>query len=335
MSVGAWTVAFLGSTAFLVAVVAAVWWLDRYDREPVHLVAGVFVWGALAAPVASVLMEVLIHAVAAGSEAVRHLQVVVAAPLIEEAAKGVAILLVMVISDQFDNPTDGIVYGTAAGLGFAVAENALAMAAAAGGGTLWPVAAVRTLASSGVHALATATVGGFLGVAYLSRRAASRIGWGLLGWGAGAALHGLWNGAVLQVERAGSGAPLAAALGALAVAYLGYAGVLAGFLGWERRILRRELAEEVRLGVLPAWVAEVIPSYRRRVRGDWWPVRRERTVIARLLTRLAFRKHAVAHLPREEAGLAGLEVVRLRERARRILDAADHAPPSGQARVAG
>ena len=49
--------------------------------------------------------------------------------------------------------------------------------------------------------------------------------------------------------------------------------------------------------------------------------RRERTVLARLLTRLAFRKHAVARLPRHEAELAGLEVVRLRQRVRRMLGA--------------
>jgi len=91
------------------------------------------------------------------------------------------------------------------------------------------------------------------------------------------------------------------------------------FLQWEHQILRRELSDEVRLGVLPPWVADTIPYYRRRVRADWWPRRRERTVIARLLTRLAFRKHAVGRLPDREADLAGLEVLRLRQRVRAIL----------------
>ncbi len=91
---------------------------------------------------------------------------------------------------------------------------------------------------------------------------------------------------------------------------------LVGFLRSEQRILVVELAEEVELDVVPAWVAEVIPYYRRRVRSDWWPSRRERTVLARLLTRLAFRKHAVRLLPDEESKLAGLEVVRLRQQIR-------------------
>ncbi len=91
---------------------------------------------------------------------------------------------------------------------------------------------------------------------------------------------------------------------------------LVGFLRSEQRILGVELAEEVELDVVPAWVVEVIPYYRRRVRSDWWPSRRERTVLARLLTRLAFRKHAVRRLPDEESQLAGLEVVRLRQQIR-------------------
>ena len=89
----------------------------------------------------------------------------------------------------------------------------------------------------------------------------------------------------------------------------------------ERRIITDQLRDEVELGVLPDWVVEVIPSYRRRIRSDWWLDRRERAVISRLLTRLAFTKHSVSRLPVERSRLAGLEVVWLRERARRILGA--------------
>ena len=37
----------------------------------------------------------------------------------------VGVLLVVAFSSKFDNPTDGVVYGTAAGLGFAVTENVI------------------------------------------------------------------------------------------------------------------------------------------------------------------------------------------------------------------
>ena len=42
------------SASMLLIVVALVWWIDRYDREPLHLVAMVFLWGASAAPLLSV-----------------------------------------------------------------------------------------------------------------------------------------------------------------------------------------------------------------------------------------------------------------------------------------
>ncbi len=92
------------------------------------------------------------------------------------------------------------------------------------------------------------------------------------------------------------------------------------FLHSEHRILKRQLGEEVALSMAPAWVVEVIPYYRRRVRGDWWPARNERTVISRLLTKIAFRKHALRHTPQDEAAIASLEVVRLRQRIRAILN---------------
>jgi hypothetical protein len=86
--------------------------------------------------------------------------------------------------------------------------------------------------------------------------------------------------------------------------------------------LKRQLADEVALSMAPAWILDVIPFYRRRLRSDWWPLRNERTVISRLLTRIAFRKHALRHIPQDEAAIASLEVVRLRQRIRSILNPA-------------
>jgi RsiW-degrading membrane proteinase PrsW (M82 family) len=43
------------SATVLLIVIALVWWIDRYDREPLHLVVMVYLWGASAAPPAAVL----------------------------------------------------------------------------------------------------------------------------------------------------------------------------------------------------------------------------------------------------------------------------------------
>jgi hypothetical protein len=115
-------------------------------------------------------------------------------------------------------------------------------------------------------------------------------------------------------------------LAALPVLYLIYMMTLAVFLHSEHRILTRQLEDEVALGLVPSWVLDVIPFYRRRVRANWWPSRGERTVIARLLTRLAFRKHALRNLPPGQAAIASLEVVKLRQRLREILDPEDPEP---------
>ena len=48
---------------------------------------------------------------------------VVVAPLVEEFMKGLAFLPLLLLGKQVDNRTDGLIYGAAAGLGFACVEN--------------------------------------------------------------------------------------------------------------------------------------------------------------------------------------------------------------------
>ena len=308
--------ALLVSTLLLVAVVAAVWWFDRYDREPLHLVVGVFLWGALAAPVIAVFGS---SALAAGSGSDPIVMAVWIGPLVEEVAKAFGVILVVLLSKEFDNPTDGLVYGTAAGLGFAATENLVYTLAGVGesaiGGTLLLVF-IRTALAAGIHALSSATFGGFLGFAYLSRNRGERLTWLIVGLVGAVAIHAGWNFMLLQMESSDGAVPVARWFVVVPTLYAFYFLGFVGFLRSEQRILGVELAEEVELDVVPAWVVEVIPYYRRRIRSDWWPSRSERTVLARLLTRLAFRKHAVRRLPDEESQLAGLEVVRLRQQIR-------------------
>lgn len=304
------------STLLLVAVVAAVWWFDRYDREPLHLVVGTFFWGALAAPVLAVFGS---SALAVGWGSDPTVLAVWIGPLVEEAAKAFGVILVVLLSKEFDNPTDGLVYGTAAGLGFAATENLVYTLAGVGesaiGGTLLLVF-VRTALAAGIHALSSATFGGFLGFAYLSRRRGERVIWMVVGLIGAIGIHAGWNFMLMQMENPGGAVPVARWFVVVPALYALYLLGLAGFLRSEQRILAAELAEEVEFDVVPAWVVDVIPYYRRRIRSDWWPSRRERTVLARQLTRLAFCKHAVRRLPDDESKLAGLEVVRLRQQIR-------------------
>lgn len=308
----------LGVTGvFLAAVVLLVWWVDRYDREPWRLVLSVFLWGMVVAPALVTAAGGMI--VVIGSDAgFSFLVAFGVAPLVEELAKGLGILLIVMFSQHFDNPTDGLVYGTAVGLGFAVTENlfyGFSSGPLLNQGEAVSLVLNRTLFTAGVHALASSAVGAGLGFGRTSGRRRRSFGWAVLGLVVAVALHGGWNAAVVNMPSGAGWVFPALILGPL---YATFA-LSFGLMLWaEHRILVRQLSEEVGLGVLPAWAARVVPYYHRRVRSDWWPTRRERIVISRLLTRLAFRKHALAARS-DSAILEGLEVVRLRARIQGIL----------------
>jgi RsiW-degrading membrane proteinase PrsW (M82 family) len=307
-------IGLLVSTALLIAVVTFVWWLDRYDREPLLLVAAVFAWGGVVAPLLSVT------SLAAATSALDRPIGLAAGAVVEELLKALAVVLVVRYSAEFDSPTDGLVYGTAAGLGFATVENLMVVIAGApavsGAGILaWVLQ--RTLFSAGVHGLATGVVGGFLGIAHLSRGALKKVGVAAGGLVAGTGLHAAWN---LVLSAASGSTTRWWALAAMPVLYAVYLGAFWLFLRWEHQILRAELEHEAGLRLVPPWVVDVIPFYSRRIRSEWWPRRAERVVLSRLLTRLAFRRYLASRVPEHEAAQASLEVVRLRGRVRRMLE---------------
>lgn len=312
------------STALLLIVVSLVWYLDRYDREPVHLVVAVFLWGATAAPAIAGFGLFALERWADPSGAGLSQLVLsgVAAPLVEEFAKAVGVILIVILTREMDNPTDGFVYGTAVGLGFAVTENyiyATGIGPAMVVGDLMILVIGRTTLAAGVHGLASATFGGFIGHAVLTSKRWQRGAWAVIGLLAACVLHGSWNITLLLVGPFSvDGSPHAWLL-VLPALYAVYTLILAAFLHSEHLILKQQLADEVALSMAPEWVLDVIPFYRRRLKSDWWPSRNERTVISRLLTRIAFRKHALRHTPHDEAAIASLEVVRLRQRIRSIL----------------
>jgi RsiW-degrading membrane proteinase PrsW (M82 family) len=312
------------SSAFLISVLALIWWLDRYDREPVRLVFLVFGWGAVVAPLLALVVENLSRSMLDGvltASTASQLLLIGFAPIIEEIAKGIGVVLVVVLSRHFDNPTDGLVYGTAAGLGFAVSENALFGFAGLFRGMeqdgLVALTILRTTFSAGIHAVSSAAFGGLLGFAYLSAPTLRRIAWFASGIVVASVLHGAWNSAHVIFS---GGLPLTPMAVAVLNLYVCYALTMVLFLRSEHSILKRQLAEEVELGVLPGWVLKIIPYYRRRVRLGWLGSRHEQAVVSRALTRLAFRKHAIERLPLPERDLAGLEIVMIREQVRKMLE---------------
>jgi RsiW-degrading membrane proteinase PrsW (M82 family) len=105
-----------------------VYWLDQYEKEPKILLGGVFIWGAVvAAGVAFAVNTTLGIGVylVTGSEVITEFATgSLVAPPVEEALKGLAVLLVFFIfRREFDSIMDGIVYAGIVALGFAATEN--------------------------------------------------------------------------------------------------------------------------------------------------------------------------------------------------------------------
>ena len=193
----------------VVPTLAYLWYvlsLDRYEKEPLRAVAFAFGWGAVGAVIFSVFAELFFAGfaiLAAGEDDADTLTLVVGAPVIEEAFKGLALLLLLwFYRQEFDNVLDGVVYGAVVGLGFAMTENigyfiiAYEEDGASGLGELF----VRAVINGFGHAMYTGIVGAAIGWSR-SRyaRGAARIAVPVLGYLIAVLLHMLWNGGVLFI----------------------------------------------------------------------------------------------------------------------------------------
>ena len=199
--------------ALLQALVALllIRFVDLYEREPLSIVALLFVWGAIGAAIlASVGNEVLQSALPRDVEVVYG--PAISAPVVEELAKGLALLAAFAVSRwahrrfgvlEFEGVTDGIVYGAAVGIGFAFTEDLYyffreAQATGDLGSALDVYLDRRDFFGPAMlrHAIWTATFGAALGLATWSRGRLGRIGLPLLGLALAMLMHAVNNGLV-------------------------------------------------------------------------------------------------------------------------------------------
>lgn len=107
---------------------AVLYYADRYEKEPLRLVMSAFFWGAWPA-FAIGLAVVLIFRLPIelwGRDAVEAVRMGLLAPVIEELVKGtVLIFIIFRFRREIDSVHDGIIYGAAVGLGFAMTANML------------------------------------------------------------------------------------------------------------------------------------------------------------------------------------------------------------------
>lgn len=121
-------------TALLLAGIPALLWLgyfytqDRLEPEPKAYVLGSFVAGAfVAAPAASFLVGLATPAESSlgfsALAAERWIAAILIVGIAQEACKYVVVRYSLYLSPEFDEPIDGVIYMSAAGIGFATFES--------------------------------------------------------------------------------------------------------------------------------------------------------------------------------------------------------------------
>ncbi|MER2091622.1 MAG: PrsW family intramembrane metalloprotease [Saccharopolyspora rectivirgula] len=182
-----------------IVLVALILLIDRLEPEPRGNLILAFSWGAGVAIFVALLLNTTTHVLlipAVGEESAEAITSSVVAPLVEESGKGLLLLYLLLNRPQeFDGPTDGIVYAALSGLGFALVENVSYYMQGIYNGSVWFVVILRGVIAPLGHPLYTAMTG--LGVAYAAtHRGAGRVIAPVLGWCGAVFLHGLWNGSL-------------------------------------------------------------------------------------------------------------------------------------------
>jgi RsiW-degrading membrane proteinase PrsW (M82 family) len=311
----------------MVVFLAIVWWLDRYHREPIWLLVLTFLWGALGGVlfgiVGSLTLLTPLAAAPLSPEMSDAMGTVVVAPLAEEPAKAL-FLLVVLWNRQFDQMTDGFVYGAAAGLGFGMTENLMyfSSVAIAGDPATWvQTVIIRTLYSAVMHASATSIVGASLGFVRFRGWFALVIG-GFVGLLLAMGMHALWNGLItLDALQGADGTLQAANMLIFPLEVLTLFVVFQVCLLDQSRAIRHELTEEAAAGLVPRDHPAILASWLRRRQRDWLPKGVDHHRYVSAATTLALRKRQL-----KQAGLQNEyyrdEVFRLRRRVKLLLDRA-------------
>jgi RsiW-degrading membrane proteinase PrsW (M82 family) len=237
----------------MVIYALALVFFDRYEKEPPLLMIGVFLWGAIVAAGASLILNTIfgisLFAVTGDEALAMGGMAVISAPLIEETVKGLAVVgVVLFFRHEFDSLLDGVIYGSLVGFGFAATENInyiFTGFAEAGLGGLIFLTIIRAIVIAFIHPTFTSLTGVGLAVGRLSHGALRYIA-PALGYFGAIAAHAFHN------LLASLGSPLLCLAGSV----LDWLGFLAMFifilvLVWrEGKIVRDHLREEVALGTL-------------------------------------------------------------------------------------
>jgi RsiW-degrading membrane proteinase PrsW (M82 family) len=283
--------------------VAIIWWFDRYEKEPLWLLAVTFLWGAIPAILLSLMVELLLGIPVSVLGEGLLTDVVESggvAPVVEEIAKAVALLgLFVFLRHEFDNVLDGIIYGALVGFGFAMTENVLYFLSSlfAEGWAEWGVVVfLRAIVFGLNHAFFTSLTGAALGFARLSRAVWQKWLVPFGGLGLAIAFHAIHNigASLVELSCLAGIFSFVTDLGGVLVVFV----VILLCAQQEKEWITRELQEEIASGVLSQADYALTVSYRQRFVARWeallgqgWQRWRQLGRLFHLATELAFKKY--------------------------------------------
>lgn len=246
--------------------VTVIYWVDRYEKEPLWLLAAAFLWGAIPSIIVAFIFNTILSLpfyLVAGESTGDALAASLIAPPVEESLKGLALVAILLFwRHEIDSLLDGIVYGAIVGMGFAMVENVYYFVSVfnESGIEAWGMNVFLRAFIFGLnHAMFSSITGLGIAIARMSVNRSTRLVAPLLGWMGAMFLHFLHNLAT------SSGSLLC--LVAL-VADWGGIGITGLIVLWallqERQWLKRYLAEEVAYGTLTTNQYLVASSSRKR-----------------------------------------------------------------------
>jgi RsiW-degrading membrane proteinase PrsW (M82 family) len=305
-----------------------IYWVDRYEKEPLWLLAATFLWGAFPAIFLALFLNGLFSVpfyLLADEAAADTLAASTVGPLVEETVKGVALLILLFgWQHEIDSPLDGIIYGAMVGMGFAVVENVYYFVTVfeEGGREAWNLNVLMRGVVFGLnHALFTGMTGLGVALARLSTNRGIRLFAPVAGWLTAVFLHAFHNLSVSFENVVLLCAGISVDWGGVWLTVI----IIWWVLYQEGRWLRIHLADEVRAGLVTPeqYDAACTTMGRARYRfgalgssglGGYFEAGR----FLHRLSKLAYQKHHQALFGDEKSRRAierlRMEIVTLQER---------------------
>jgi RsiW-degrading membrane proteinase PrsW (M82 family) len=280
-------------------------WIDRYESEPLWMLATAFFWGALVAVFIAFIFNTgieLMAAVATHSREIgQNVGAVISAPIVEESSKALILLIFFLWKkDEFDGIIDGIVYAGMVGLGFAMTENVLYYGRALQHGTeaLKFVFILRGMAAPFSHPLFTSMTGIGLGWSRQSNNVFIKLVAPVVGFMLAMLMHATWNA---SATYGGDYGFFAAYFGIMGPAFVITLMVIFFSLRREGQIVRQFLYSDYQNGFFDGQEYERLCTIRGRMGMSWqvltkqgvstWRVRMRCNQMA---SELAFHRSRVA-----------------------------------------